>query len=249
MSLRNELRSSANDTSLQYQWVTWAGNMTAGADAIHQANSDLLITFSGLQFDQDLSVVTNELNVNVAPAYQIDAIRDGKRIEPVYFRLDDHDWHDKAVLELHLYDMSANVDTGSCDATLAELYRSGCNGLGIDPPKLCATHPTDVEQYECHKAKRLVPVWLTEFGQAQDATLYNSTLMNCLRQFTEEHSVGWAIWSLAGSYYTRQGTQDLDDTWALMNHMWSDWRDPSTFDGFWRPWIKTMGKIGLEKSS
>ena len=73
-------------------------------------------------------------------------------------------------------------------------------------------------------------VWLTEFGQAQDSTLNNATLANCLREFTIDHKIGWAVWSIAGSYYTRQGTQDLDDTWALLNHEWTDWRDEATIE-------------------
>lgn len=40
MSLRNELRESWNDTDLYYNWQTLVGNMTAGCDAIHEANPD-----------------------------------------------------------------------------------------------------------------------------------------------------------------------------------------------------------------
>ena len=46
------------------------------------------------------------------------------------------------------------------------------------------------------------------------------------------------MWSIAGSYYTRQGTQDLDDTWALLNHEWTDWRDEATIESC--KWSCTM---------
>lgn len=253
MSLRNELRSAwpqndTDQTKVEYSWISWASNVTAGADAIHEANKDLLITFSGLQYDQDLSAVTQELNLNVAPSYKVDAIRDGRRRKPVHFRIDEHDWKNKAVLELHLYSMSENADTGTCEAIQAQLYNFGFNALGIDAPKGCASHETDGDiKYHCAPAKRKTPVWLTEFGQAQDATLYSDTLTNCLRDFTVENKVGWAVWSIAGSYYAREGGQDVDDTWALLNHNWSDWRDPATFKSFWKKWIGDMGKTNIEK--
>ncbi|KAJ2976485.1 hypothetical protein NUW58_g8075 [Xylaria curta] len=67
MSLRNELRESWNRTNLYYNWDTLVGNMTAGTDAIHAANSDLLITWSGMQYDQDLSALTTGKNILTAP--------------------------------------------------------------------------------------------------------------------------------------------------------------------------------------
>lgn len=67
MSLRNELRESWNRTDLYYNWDTLVGNMTAGTDAIHAANSDLLVTWSGMQYDQDLSALTTGKNILTAP--------------------------------------------------------------------------------------------------------------------------------------------------------------------------------------
>ncbi|KAH8806660.1 Exo-beta-1,3-glucanase [Flagelloscypha sp. PMI_526] len=245
MSLRNELRASYNDTTLQYNWVTWASNVTAAADAIHSANSDLLITISGLQYDQDLSALTQELNLNLATSYKLDAIRDAKRREPVYLKLDDQAWKDKAVLELHMYSMSENADTGDCEAIKAQLYNYGYNALGIDPPSACGDSSKNISQYDCVPAKRLTPVWMTEFGQAEDSSLYTNLLTNCLREFTTEHKISWAVWAIAGSYYIRSGVQDLDDTWALFNHDWSNWRDPDTAENFWKPWIQAMGETGV----
>lgn len=42
--------------------------------------------------------------------------------------------------------------------------------------------------------------------------MYNVTLQSCLQEFTKKHSVSWAMWSLAGSYRIRSGTQGLIDT-------------------------------------
>jgi endoglucanase len=95
MSLRNELRRSLNDTALGYNWPNLVGNNTAATDAIHEVNPDILVSWSGMQFDQDLSAVTSGLNLNIAPCYKCDAIRDGYRLEPEVFDLDSHPWANK----------------------------------------------------------------------------------------------------------------------------------------------------------
>ena len=188
MSLRNELRESWNSTNLYYNWQTLVGNMTAGADAIHAANPDLLITWSGMQFDEDLSALTAGRNLLTAPCYKCTAIRDALRRDPVFFHLEDHPWADKLVWELHLYPMSEDLDTGTCDIIRAALFRNGFNALGIDPPASGCNLTGD-----CPPARRLTPVLLTEFGHAQDASLPSDVVQRCLHDFSVEHRVGWAM--------------------------------------------------------
>ncbi|KAI0131555.1 glycoside hydrolase family 5 protein [Daldinia grandis] len=234
MSLRNELRESWNRTDLYYNWETLVGNMSMGADAIHEANSDLLITWSGMQYDEDLSALTTKKNILTAPCYKCTAIRDAYRRDPVYFDLDSYPWADKIVWELHLYPMSEDVDTGTCEVIEAGLYRNGFNALGIDKPSGCNITG------DCQSTQRLTPVIFSEFGNAQDVTLYNSTVQNCIRDFTQKHGVGWMMWSLAGSYRVRSGVQNLVDTWGLTNAEWSAWKDPDTIENYWKPWVRAM---------
>lgn len=237
MSLRNELRASYNRTDLVYNWATLAGNFTAATDVIHATNPDLLVTWSGMQFDEDLSALTaaGRTNLLTAPCYKCTATRDALRRDPLYFDVGDHPWADKLVWELHLYAMSEDIDTDSCALSEAALYRNGLNALGIDPPAACNVTG------DCPKAARLTPVILSEFGNAQDATLYDEgALPQCLRGFTTRHGVSWMVWSLAGSYRVRSGAQGVSDTWGLTSADWSGWRDPDTIEGYWKPWIRDM---------
>lgn len=206
MSLRNELRESWNVTNLYYNWHTLVGNMTAGSDAIHEANPDMLITWSGMQYDQDLSALTTGKNLFTAPCYKCTAIRDAATREPEYFNLADHPWGSKIVWELHLYTGSEDINTDNCEVVEAELYRSGFHALGMDAPSGC-----DIIG-DCPKPKQLTPVMLSEFGHAQDETIYNATLQNCLKDYTQKHNISWAVWSLAGSYRIRSGVQGMADT-------------------------------------
>jgi endoglucanase len=240
ISLRNELRDSTNATNMMYNWETLVGNMSAGADAIHAANPDILISWSGMQFDEDLSALTTGKNILTAPCYKCTAIRDAYRREPVYFNLDNHPWADKIIWELHLYSMSEDVDTGTCEIIQAGLYKTGFNALGIEAPSGCSILGG------CEKAVRKTPVILSEFGHAQDSTLYNDALQNCLRDFTKKNGISWMMWSVAGSYRIRSGVQGFNDTWALTNEDWSGWQDPDTIDNYWKPWVEAMNVTKTE---
>jgi len=234
MSLRNELRESYNITNLYYNWETLVGNMTAGADAIHQVNPDILITWSGMQYGQDLSALTSGKNILTAPCYKCTAIRDAQRRRPQYFNLADHAWANKIVYELHLYSMSEDLDTGTCAITKANFYRNGFNALGIDPPPACNI------TNDCPAAVRQTPVMISEFGSAQDETLFNNTLQNCLREYTLENGISWMMWSIAGSYRVRSGAQGVVDTWGMTNREWSGWNYGRGVEEFWGPWVGGM---------
>ncbi|GKT42658.1 glycosyl hydrolase 5 family protein [Colletotrichum spaethianum] len=234
LSLRNEVRESWNVTNLYYNWETLVGNFSAGADAIHEANPDVLILWGGMQYGQDLSALTSGKNYLTAPCYKCTAIRDAARREPKVFDLDSHAWADKLVWELHLYKMSEDQDTGTCPIIEAGLYRSGFNALGIDKPAACNV------TNDCPKASRLTPVIFSEFGNGQDATLRNDTLQVCLREYTVKHNVSWMVWGLAGSYRVRSGAQGVPDTWGLTNYEWNGWNDPETIEDIWKPWVKAM---------
>lgn len=234
MSLRNELRESWNVTNLYYNWDTLVGNMTAGADAIHAANPDILIIWSGMQYGQDLSALTSGKNILTAPCYKCTAIRDAARRDPIVFNLEDHAWADKLVWELHLYRMSEDVDTGTCDIIKAGFYRNGMNALGIDAPPACNV------TNDCPKAVAETPVIISEFGSAQDATLFNDTLQNCLKEYTIENKISWMMWGVAGSYRIRSGVQGFADTWGLTTPDWTGWQYERGIEEFWKPWVESM---------
>ncbi|KAJ8114793.1 hypothetical protein OPT61_g3404 [Boeremia exigua] len=234
MSLRNELRESWNVTDLYYNWDTMVGNFTAGADAIHAANPDIMIIWGGMQYGQDLSALTSGKNILTAPCYKCTAIRDAARRDPVVFNLDDHAWADKLVWELHLYRMSEDLDTGNCDIIKAGFYRNGMNALGIDAPPACNV------TNDCPKAVRETPVIISEFGSGQDETLFNDTLQNCLKEYTIENQISWMVWSVAGSYRIRSGVQGFPDTWGLTTPDWTGWQYEKGIEEFWKPWTEAM---------
>lgn len=122
------------------------------------------------------------------------------------FNLSDFSFSDKIVFELHDYDNSA----ANCSKLQEQLHEHGFNAMDTSATLT---------------AKNVAPVVLTEFGFAQNGTDYHSVYAQCLNEFCTERNVGWMQWALPGSYYIRSGTQDYDETWGLLSHDWTSWRD------------------------
>lgn len=111
MSLYNELRPPiANEELMKnYTWEFWYDQMRRGSSAIHTANPDVLIVFSGLLGDNDLSVVV-----------------DGTALEPsnaTFSKSDFAGYENKLVLELHSYPFIISVDT--CPMYNTNLFDAG----------------------------------------------------------------------------------------------------------------------------
>jgi hypothetical protein len=112
MSLRNEPRTPADDSSQSsstYNWEYWYTYVKEGASAIHSANSNVLIFLSGLSYDTYLT-----------PVVQGTALTPGTGT----FSFSDFPTN-KMVLELHNYDNSAT----SCDSLETTLYTDGFEAL------------------------------------------------------------------------------------------------------------------------
>lgn len=136
------------------------------------------------------------------------------------FLLTDFKYADKLVLELHNYQNSA-TDCGSIESGLWN------NGFR-------ATWPTNVNY---------MPVLLTEFGFSNAGSDYNSVYATCLRKLMPQWKTGWMVWALGGSYYIRSGTQDYEETWGLLNHDWTAWRNQDAINALKGMVTSTLASI------
>ncbi|PYH48059.1 cellulase family protein [Aspergillus saccharolyticus JOP 1030-1] len=205
IGMRNELRTPADNatlTSTSYNWVDWYANMVENAKQVNSVNPDLLIFFSGLNFDVDLSPIPTASDLGNGTA----------------FHKTDFSFADKIVLELHNYDSSAS----SCSSLSSSLLSDGFEALETDDSSIV----------------NVLPVVLTEFGYAQDSTTYTEVYASCLRTWIPSVHAGWMVWVLSGSYYIREGIQDYDETWGLLNHNWSDWRSSQTIENAIIPMVE-----------
>ncbi|KAF2035298.1 glycosyl hydrolase family 5 protein-like protein/cellulase [Setomelanomma holmii] len=138
-----------------------------------------------------------EYDTKVTPIPWADNLDNGKK-----FMLSDYAYKNKLVLELHNYQNSAT----NCGDIKSGLWSNGFRATG-------------------DKSVNKMPVMLTEFGFSQADSSYTGTYATCLKKLMLQWKSGWMVWALSGSYYIRSGTQDYEETWGLLNHQWSDWRN------------------------
>ena len=109
---------------------------------------------------------------------------------------------DKIIYELHNYQTTAT----DCASIQSTLQNGGFSALDDSSPNQGA-------------------VVLTEFGFDNSDDTYTGVYASCLRTYLPEMGVGWMVWTVSGSYYIREGEQDYDDTWGILSHDWSGWRN------------------------
>jgi hypothetical protein len=85
IGLRNELRDGGGEP---YLWSVWKTNMVNAANAVYEANPNILLFFSGGNYDVTLDTITTGATLD-----------DGS-----VFSIDDYSFKNKFVFELHSYD-------------------------------------------------------------------------------------------------------------------------------------------------
>lgn len=184
ISLRNELRYTDNSTT---------ANATYGWPTWY---ANMIPAADGINAaNPDPLIFFSGLNYDV----DLSAITTGSDLgNGTRFLLSDFSYKDKIVFELHNYAKSAT----SCSSINSSLYNGGYNAMDTS---------------NTTTAVNIAPVVLTEFGFAQDNATYLKPYAQCIEQYLTGlpgGPGGWMQWVIAGSYYIRQGNQDLDETWG-----------------------------------
>ncbi|WJZ80693.1 hypothetical protein VitviT2T_000592 [Vitis vinifera] len=72
------------------------------------------------------------------------------------------------------------------------------------------------------------PLFVSEFGVDQRGTNVNDNrYLNCFFGLAAELDFDWALWTLVGSYYTREGVIGLEEFYGLLNWNWCEVRNSS----------------------
>lgn len=180
--------------------------MTAAADAVHKANPDLLIFFSGMYYDSQLSPIFTGGLMGVGRTFDKDKFA----------------YANKIVLEVHDYD----AGTKNCTFKERKLMRNSFGALDRSTPG----------------TKAEFPLVMSEWGFGQSPDQYTQPYASCLGEILPKHNVGWMTWVLGGSYYIREGVQDYDESWGLLDHVWNGWRCPECITKGLKPLVEaTLG--------
>jgi hypothetical protein len=151
----------------------------------------------------------------ITPVFTQTALTPGKE---VFDKAAFAGFYHKLVLEIHNYEKTV----GSCATLKSHLYTKGFQGM----------NSTD------DATKAVFPVQLTEWGHLMDATTWQGVYSTCLRSYVGSLKASWFMWVIAGSYYTRYGKPDNDELWGLLNHNWTDWRNPDFVKSGLTPFIR-----------
>lgn len=110
IGMRNEFRKPDNaGRSLPYNWQTWYDQNLEAANLINAANKDIIIFFSGLDYDTKLT-----------PIPGAEDLGGGRRFQKSSFK-----YSDKIALELHNYQTSAT----DCNSVKNGLWNAGFKAL------------------------------------------------------------------------------------------------------------------------
>ncbi|PSR87116.1 glycoside hydrolase superfamily [Coniella lustricola] len=161
----------------------------------------------------------------------LEPVVDGSPLIPsntTFQRADFAGYDNKLVLELHSYDILLPVT--DCLRYQEEIMQAGYSTAS-----------------DSREVANRFPMVMTEWGFKQDNTTWlENTYAICVQEFLGSRiGSGWMIWVLSGSYYSRKGNHDADESWGLLDHEWSAWRSPDYIEGGLKPLVKqTLGSTG-----
>ncbi|EPS61076.1 hypothetical protein M569_13724, partial [Genlisea aurea] len=70
------------------------------------------------------------------------------------------------------------------------------------------------------------PLFLSEFGVEMSGTNVNDNrYLNCFMGWAAEQDLDWALWTLAGSYYLREGVVGYNETYGVYSFDWNQIRN------------------------
>jgi hypothetical protein len=114
IGLRNELRQpqTSGNSAKPYDWADWYEAMVPAAETVYGNNSNILIFFSGLGFDTDITALVNKQHLG----------------NGYYFNPRSFDFGKRAVMELHNYQNGATA----CDQIAGNLNHAGYNAMDMN---------------------------------------------------------------------------------------------------------------------
>ncbi|KAM0000730.1 putative cellulase [Helianthus debilis subsp. tardiflorus] len=119
----------------------------------------------------------------------------------------------KLVYEAHRYSFS-----GGSDKWLRQPLNQICHDLTSDINKNVGFLTTGPHQ---------APLFITEFGvNLMGTNQADNNFLPCYMAYLAKMDLDWALWALQGSYYLRQGAQNTDEQYGLLDTDWTGLRNP-----------------------
>ncbi|PKA54492.1 hypothetical protein AXF42_Ash000326 [Apostasia shenzhenica] len=115
----------------------------------------------------------------------------------------------KLVFELHWYAFSNGND-----------WQNG------NPNQVCGSIAAGVMTRGGFLVNRGFPLFISEFGvDLRGSNVNDNRYLGCFLGFVAELDVDWALWTLQGSYYFRQGVKGMEEFYGVLSYDWSEQRN------------------------
>ncbi|WMV42600.1 hypothetical protein MTR67_035985 [Solanum verrucosum] len=97
-----------------------------------------------------------------------------------------------------------------------------------NPNQVCGQVVNDIMSRGGFLLDQGYPLFVSEFGADQRGTNVNDNrYFNCFLGLAAELDFDWALWTLVGSYYLREGVVGLNEVYGVMDWNWCDIRNSS----------------------
>ncbi|KDP26669.1 hypothetical protein JCGZ_17827 [Jatropha curcas] len=117
----------------------------------------------------------------------------------------------KLVFEVHWYGFSDG-----------QAWKNG------NPNQVCGRVTSNMMRMSGYLLDQGWPLFVSEFGIDQRGTNVNDNrYLGCFLGWAAELDLDWALWTLVGSYYLREGVLGLNEYYGVLNWNWCDIRNSS----------------------
>ncbi|KAK9108307.1 hypothetical protein Syun_024318 [Stephania yunnanensis] len=97
-----------------------------------------------------------------------------------------------------------------------------------NPNQVCGTVAGNLMRTAGFLLDKGYPLFLSEWGVDQrGANVNDNRFLNCMIGVAAEFDLDWALWTLTGNYYLREGVIGMDETYGILNWDWCDARNSS----------------------
>lgn len=94
-------------------------------------------------------------------------------------------------------------------------------------PEACSNTQNNVHIDNGFVVDQGTPLLLAEFGINLVSVSYaENRFLDCVLDYLRRVDLDWAFWALQGSYYLRNGKEDVDEEFGLLGSTWRNWRNP-----------------------
>lgn len=146
--------------------------------------------------------------------------------------LDTSGWAGKNVWEMHAYSFTITFPDAFKNCDIVKAQYGAWIGFVL-------------EQNRPYTGPMILGEFGVGMGPGGDSTNglgeQDARYLSCLVSYMTNNDAEWAVWVLGGSYYIRQGNVDHDESYGLLTHDWSTWRNPAFPGMLGDMWKVTQG--------